>query len=140
MPLAFFQALICIVAGIILGATFSNIIITLLFFLLIALICISLGVIIGSLFSVNQVSGIGSLLITAIGLFSGAWMDLKMVGGIFNTIGYALPFAHAVDASKGLLTGSLFIEISNSFYVVLIYSIALLMLAILTFKRTMKKT
>lgn len=62
-----------------------------------------------------------------------------MMGGVFETIGYALPFAHAVDASKGLLKGSLFIDISNSFYIVLLYSVALLILSIFTFKRTMKK-
>jgi len=139
LPLAFFQALICIIAGIILGATFSNIFIALLLFLLIALMCISLGVIIGSLFSVNQALGIGSFLITAIGLFSGVWMDLKMAGGIFETIGYALPFAHAVDASKGLLSGSSFGDISGSFYVVVIYTVILFLLAILSFRWTMKK-
>jgi len=139
LPLAIFQIIICITVGIILGAEFSNIFISLLLFLLIALICVSLGVILGSLFTVNQVSGVGSLLITIIGLFSGAWMDLKMIGGIFETIGYALPFAHAVDASKGLLSGSHFGDIANNFYVVLIYSLVLFLLAILSFKWSMKR-
>ena len=31
-----------------------------------------------------------------IGLFCGVWMDLNMVGGIFEKIGYAISFAHAV--------------------------------------------
>lgn len=139
IPLAFLQAVICIVVGILLGAAFSNLFTALLFFLLVALLCISIGVIIGTLFTVNQVSGIGSFLITAIGLFSGAWIDLKMVGGIFDTIGYALPFAHAVDASRGLLTGSVFNEISGSIYTVFLYTIIFLILAILMFRRTMKK-
>jgi len=139
IPLAFFQVVICFATGVILGATFSNVFISLLVFLPIALVCVSLGVILGSLFTVNQISGIGSILITAISLFSGVWMDLKMIGGIFNTIGYALPFAHAVDASKGLLSGSGFGDISNNFYVVLIYTVVLFILAILSFKWTMKR-
>lgn len=139
IPLAIFQTVICIIVGTILGAAFSNILLSFLLFLLIALACVSLGIILGSLFSVNQVSGVGSLLITAIGLFSGAWIDLKMIGGIFETIGYALPFAHAVDATKGLLAGSQFSEISNNFYVVFTYTILLLLAAILAFRRAMKK-
>jgi ABC-2 type transport system permease protein len=139
IPLAFFQTIVCFITGVILGATFSNILIALIGFFLIALTCISLGIILGALFSVNQVSGIGSILITAISLFSGAWMDLKMVGGIFEVIGYSLPFAHAVDVTKGLLSGSHFGDISNNFYIVLIYTVTLFILAILSFKWTMKK-
>jgi len=139
IPLALFQAVICMIVGVLLGATFVNIIGSLLLFLLFSLSCISLGIILGCLFTVNQVSGIGSLLITAIGLFSGAWMDLKMVGGIFETIGNALPFAHAVDASKGLLSGSSFGDISKSFYIITIYSVILFLLAILSFRWTMKR-
>ena len=139
IPLAFFQAVICMIVGSMLGATFSNILISLLLFLLNSLACVSLGIVLGSLFTVNQVSGVGSIFITAIALFSGAWMDLKMMGGIFETVGYALPFAHAVDATKRLLSGSHFSDISGNFYVVLIYTIALFLLAILSFKRTMKR-
>jgi ABC-2 type transport system permease protein len=139
LPLAFFQILICIGAGTILGASFSNLMAALLLFLLIALTCISLGVLLGSMLTVNQVSGVGSLLITVISLFCGAWMDLKMIGGIFETIGYALPFAHAVDATKALLSGSKFTDIAIDFYVVLAYCIVLFLLAIVAFKRTMKR-
>lgn len=140
IPVAIFQAVICIIIGVILGATFTNIVGSLLFFILFSITCISLGIILGSLFTVNQVSGVGSLLITAIGLFSGAWIDLKMVGGVFESIGYVLPFAHAVDASKGLLSGLNFGDISNNFYIVTIYTIILFLLAILSFRRTMKRT
>ena len=139
IPLTFFQIVICITTGTILGASFSNLLISMLPFFLIAMTCISIGVILGSLFTVNQISGIGSLLITAIGLFSNVWMDLKMVGGIFVTIGYALPFAHAVDAAKGLLSGSHLGDISGNLYVVLLYTVVSFILAIFAFRRTMKK-
>jgi len=139
IPLAFLQVLICMIVGIILGAVFSNIFISMLIFFLLALICISIGMILGSLFTVSQVSGFGSLLITAISLFSGAWIDLKMVGGIFDVIGYALPFAHAVDALKGLLSGSHFTDISKNINVILVYTISLGILAVLSFKWTMKR-
>ncbi len=139
IPLAFFQTLICMLVGTMLGATYSNMLMSLLLFLFLALTCISSGIIFGSLFTVNQVSGVGALFITTISLFSGAWMNLKVVGGIFETIGYALPFAHAVDASKGLLSGTSFSDISGNFYMVLIYTFVLFILAIVSFKWRMKK-
>ena len=140
IPLALFQTGAGFFVGAVLGATFSKVFISLIIFLLIALTCVSLGMILGSLFTVNQVSGIGSFFITAIALFSGAWMNLKMVGGIFETIGYALPFAHAVDALNELLTGSsLFIDIKINFYWISIYTVVLFILAILSFKWKMKQ-
>ena len=140
IPFALLQIVVCFVTGILFGASFQNILISMLLFLFIAISCISLGMILGALFTVNQVSGVGSILITAISLFCGVWMDLKMVGGVFETIGYALPFAHAVDASRGLLSGSHFDSISHSFYIVILYSIVLFFLAILAFRRAMRKT
>lgn len=137
IPLAIFQIFACLIVGVILGAQFDNIFLAMLVFLLVALACICTGVILGALFSVNQVSGIGSLLITAIGLFGGAWMDLNMVGGVFKTIGYAMPFAHAVDSTRNLLINN-----STSVYnitIVAIYAIVLLLFAIYSFRRTMKK-
>lgn len=139
IPLAIFQILVCFVVGVILGATLTNILLSLLIFLLIALICISLGIIVGSLFSVNQVSGIGALVITIISLFSGAWTPLKVIGGIFETIGYALPFAHGVDAAVLLLSGSNFEDITNNLYFILMYTVLLFMLAILSFRWAMRK-
>jgi len=139
IPLAIFQTLVCFIVGALLGATFSNVFVSLLIFLLVAMICISLGIILGALFTVNQVTGVGSLLVTAIGLFCGTWTPLKLMGGVFETIGYALPFAHAVDAAKGLLSGSGFGDISNNLYVILIYTVSLFVLAILSFRLSMKK-
>ncbi len=139
IPLAFFQIVICFVVGLLIGATFNSVIITTLVFLLVAISCISLGTIIGALFTVNQVSGIGALLITVISIFSGAWTPLKVIGGVFETVGYSLPFAHAVDATYGLLTGLNFSDISSSFYVVLIYSVLLFFLAVLSFSWSMKR-
>jgi ABC-2 type transport system permease protein len=139
IPLTCLQVVICFITGTILGATFSNILLSFNVFFFVALTCINLGIILGSLFTVNQISGIGSILITAIGLFSNVWMDLKMVGGIFETIGYALPFAHAVDAVKGLSSGMNFSNIAGHFSIVLIYSLALFPPAILSFRRVMIK-
>jgi ABC-2 type transport system permease protein len=139
-PLSLFQITICLIVGFILGAVFKNLILAYLIFLLVALICVSIGIILGTFLTLNQVSGVGSLLITTIALLSGAWMDLKMVGGFFVTLGYALPFAHAVDASKKLFLGSAFSVVLTDFYIILFYAIGLFIFAILSFRLRMKKT
>jgi ABC-2 type transport system permease protein len=139
IPLAIFQALVCFIIGAILGATFVNVFGSLLVFLLVAIMCTSLGIILGSVFTVNQVSGVGSLFVTAIALFSGAWTPLKIMGGVFESIGYALPFAHAVDATQELLSGSAFGVISVNILVILIYAISIFLLAVLSFRVTMKR-
>lgn len=138
IPFVLIQILVCIVVGVILGALFSNIIAAVLFFLIIAFICINIGIILGSLFSLNQVSGIGSVLITVTSLFSGAWMDLKAIGGVFETIGYLLPFAHSVDIVRTILNGGSFTSISNSFFVVFVYFVVLLLFAIFAFNKVLK--
>jgi ABC-2 type transport system permease protein len=139
LPLALFQSLICFGVGAFLGASFSNVLLSFALMILVALICISLGVILGALLTENQVSGVGSLMVTAIGLFSGVWMDLKMVGGVFETIGYALPFAHAVDAFKVLLSGGALGEVGINFAWIIGYMVILFFLAVWAFSQTMKR-
>jgi len=138
-PLLVLQTIVCMVAGVLFGAVFSHLILATLLFLLIGLTCISLGVMLGALFTVNQVSGIGSLLVTIISLLSGAWMDLKMVGGIFYKVGYALPFAHSVDATRAVLSGASFSTITNNVIVMAIYAVVTTALAILAFQWNMRK-
>jgi ABC-2 type transport system permease protein len=139
VPVALIQTVICLIVGAILGATYVNLMLATVIFLLAFIICISTGMIMGTFFTMSQVTAFGSVLVTVIGLFCGAWAPLKEMGGIFEAIGYTLPFAHAVDASKYLLSGSSFSDIQSNFYWVLTYSIILILIAILSFKWKMKQ-
>lgn len=139
LPLALLQVVVCFTLGTILGGVFVNIFVSMLILLLVAFLCICLGVILGSIFTQNQVSGIGSLMITTIGLVSGVWMDLKMVGGLFEKIGYALPFAHAVDVLKVLMTGKGSVDMTGSILIVIAYAVVFFILAVLSFRRCMKR-
>ncbi|MGE5598481.1 MAG: ABC transporter permease, partial [Bacteroidota bacterium] len=98
-----------------------------------ALIFIGLGMLLGSLCTENQVPGFGSILITGTSLFSGAWMDLKAVGGIFAGIGYALPFAHAIDATRAVVKGAGFGGIMTDLYWVYSYAVVLSGLGVAAF-------
>lgn len=133
IPFALMQTAACLLAGALLGAVYQQMMFALLVFLLTALACVSMGMIMGSLLTENQVSAAGALFVVVVSLFSGAWMDLKMVGGAFEKIGYALPFAHAVDVGRAVFNGAGFHDIRRSFFIVLIYAAGLFLLAVTAF-------
>ncbi|HPR32111.1 MAG TPA: ABC transporter permease [Prolixibacteraceae bacterium] len=139
LPFALFQTLVCMLAGYLLGAEYTQLLPMLGIYLMVALTCICLGVAMGALLTLNQISGVGSLLITVISIFSGAWMDLGMVGGVFETFGYALPFAHAVDAVKDLFKGIANNGTLHHLIIVGAYMLVFFLIAIFSFRRTMRK-
>lgn len=140
LPIAFLQTAVCFTVGILFGMTLNfNVLLSLVVLIPIAVACIGLGMIIGSLCTENQIAGIGSTIIMAGSLFGGAWMDLKMVGGVFNTIGYILPFAHAIDATRAILKGSDFGTIANNLYWVIGYTLCFFVLGIFSFRWRTKR-
>jgi ABC-2 type transport system permease protein len=55
---------------------------------------------------VKQVGGIcGALLANLSAWLSGVWFDLSLVGSFFEKIANALPFVHATEMGKALLSG-----------------------------------
>lgn len=70
-----------------------------------ALLFVALGLLIGSCLSGPQVGGAASILVNVAAWLSGVWFPLDLIGGAFRAVCYALPFAHAVDAVKAVLSG-----------------------------------
>ncbi|MFC1893148.1 ABC transporter permease [Chloroflexota bacterium] len=98
---------------------------------------IGLGMVAGSLFTYKQVPGFYTavLLLT---IFSGAWFDLEVFGGVFQSIMNAFPFAHALDATRGVMVhGVGFGDIAVDFYWVLGYTVVFFALGIFLFRRRM---
>lgn len=109
LPVALLQMVFLFAIGFVFGLQFSwGILLSFLILLVIAFIMISIGVILGITCSESQISGIGTILINAFTLFSGAWFDLNLMGGFVKTFGYSMPFAHSVDAVREILTNSAF--------------------------------
>lgn len=136
IPFALLQILICFTVGMILGATYNvlNVVLSLVVIFPMALIYVGIGMILGSLLSEGQIAGIGSMLITSIGIFGGIWMNLKMVGGVFEGIGYALPFAHAIDAARNVLSGTGLRNVVTNLYWVYGYAVILFVFGVLSFR------
>ncbi|HXK90299.1 MAG TPA: ABC transporter permease [Thermosynergistes sp.] len=133
--IAILQIAVCFAVGALLGLeVYGNIGLVLLILLFMTICCIGLGMALGSLFTENQVSGIGSAIIVFTSLFGGLWMDLEAIGGVFQDIGYALPFAHAVDAARSVFMGAGLSDIATDLGWVLTYTVAFFILGILCFR------
>ena len=140
LPIALIEGAACYLFAVFLGLKISlTLLLSLLFLLPVALLYIAIGLLCGSVLNDKQVGGIcGALLTNLSAWLSGIWFDLDLVGGAFKEFAYALPFVHAVELERAVLSG----RISEAFphlWWVLGYTAATLIAAILLFLRQMKK-
>jgi len=138
IPVIILQMALCFGIGALLGLEMlGNAGLIFLVLLVMGICCVGLGMILGLLFTVNQVSGVGSAIITFVALLGGIWIDLEMIGGVFYDVGNALPFAHAIDAARDVMMGAGFSNIATDFYWVLGYTLVFYTLGIFLFRRRM---
>ena len=140
LPLALVQATLCYVTAVALGLPFSTAVLRAIPATLPAdVLFIALGIFAGSLLNDKQVGGLcGALLTNVSAICSGAWFPIDMVGKGFHAFCYALPFAHAVDIGRCVLTGNpdgLGIHLA----VVCGYALVFSVLAVLAFRRAAKR-
>lgn len=140
IPIAVAQSLICYFVAWILGLKPTiTVLYAILFIIPISLFFIGLGLLFGSIFNVKQVGGIcGALLTNLTAWLSGVWFDLELVGGAFKKVAYALPFVHAVELERAVLSGN-YGDIFPHIFWVLGYAALAVALAIVFFLRQMKK-
>jgi ABC-2 type transport system permease protein len=140
LPIAVAQSVICYLAAILLGLEVTvYILLAILFILPVSVLFIALGLLFGSILTDKQVGGIcGALLTNLSAWLSGVWFDLELVGGVFRKVAYALPFVHAVEMEKAVLSGDIMGIFPHIFWV-LGYSAVIMTLAVILFLRQMKK-
>ena len=140
LPIALGQTVICYLVAIPLGLTLSvNIIYSVIGIIPMAVFNIALGLLCGSILGVKQVGGIcGGLFTNLSAWLSGVWFDLKLVGGVFEKIANALPFVHAIEMEKALLSGN-FELVATHILPILLYSVTITVIAVFCFLRQMKK-
>ena len=139
LPMALLQGALCVIFALVLGLEPGWGILRMLVSLLPgALVFIALGLICGSLLSERQVGGIcGALLTNLSAWLSGAWFDLKLIGGGFEAFAYVLPFANAVDAARDALAGR---PAGSALIVSCAYAAGLCVLAVVVFARRMRRS
>ena len=140
LPIAVMQCVICYVAAVVLGLDVTiHMVYAVVLIIPVAVLYIALGLLCGSMLTDKQVGGIcGALLTNLSAWVSGIWFDLDLVGGVFKKISYALPFVHAVDMERAVLTGN-YVDIFPHIWWVLGYAVVLLGVAVLLFLKQMKK-
>lgn len=132
------QSILLYVIGFIIGLPITiDTIISIPFLLIISILFISFGVLFGSLLKDQQVGPISSILIQIVAFMSGMWFSLDLIGGTFKTIGYILPFAHALDMIRFVLQGN-YVHVLQPFLVVSLYVIVTTVISIMVFKKNMK--
>ena len=136
--MAILQSGICYGVAIILGLNPTiNVLYGALCVLPIAILYVALGLLCGSVFNVKQVGGFcGALLTNLSAWLSGVWFDLELVGGAFVKIANCLPFVHAVEFERAVLSGNA-IGALPSLLIVAVYGVAIFIGAVLLFLRQM---
>jgi len=139
VPMAMAQSVICFIAAFFLGlAVNSNVLLAIVVLIPAAVLFIAIGLLAGSVLNDKQVGGIcGALLTNVSAWLSGTWFDLGLVGGWFKSAAYALPFAHAVDATRAALAGD-YTSIFPHLWWVIGYAAVILAIAIAAFSNKMK--
>lgn len=140
LPIAVGQSVVCYIVALVLGLPMTiTILYTIAFVIPISLLFIGLGLLCGSVFNVKQVGGFcGALLTNVVAWTSGIWFSLDLVGGVYRDISYALPFVHAVELEKAVLSAN-YTNITPHLFWVLGYTAIVIVFAIVFFLRQMRK-
>jgi len=138
IPVLIISTFIYLGVGMALGLTVvGNLGHAFLIFFLIGLCAIGLGMIVGSLVKSESQAGVSWLFIVPLAMISGAWFTVDRMPSALRSIAGALPFIHAVDASRAVLNGASFSAIILDIYWLIGWAVALFAAGILLFRRTM---
>lgn len=140
IPIAMAQGAVCFLAAVILGLPMSaSILWCILLLAPVSLLYIGLGLLCGAVLNEKQAGGLcGALLTNVSAWLSGIWFDVKMVGGVFETIADVLPFLHAVELERAALAGD-FAAVWPHLLVVLAYALGVTALAVWIFLRQIRR-
>ncbi len=139
LPISLGQSVICFAVAIPLGLTVNcNLLYALIGIFPISILYIAIGLLCGSVLGVKQVGGIcGALLTNLSAWLSGLSFDLSLAGSTFEKIANILPFVHAAELEKALLSGKMIIA-AQHLAVVLLYGIVFVAIAVFCFLRQMR--
>ena len=138
IPIIIIQNILFFLVAVILGFNFTvNILYTILISLIVSIVFIALGILIGSLVSEKATGGIGSIIVQLVCFTSGMYFSKDLIGKGFATVCEILPFESCLNIIKGILNNNLSIISIQNIIVFSIYTIGVLVLSIIIFKKKM---
>jgi len=113
---------------------------TFVIFLLTALGSIGIGMVVASLTkSENQAEPLCWLFAMPLAIISGVWFSTEMMPSYLRIVARAFPFAHAVDASRAVLTRGVGLEAVSSDLLFLVgWAVVIFSIGIILFRRSMR--
>ncbi len=111
-----------------------------LIFLLTGLCSIGIGMVVASLTkSENQAEPLCWIFAMPLAMLSGCWFSIEMMPSYLRNIGYAFPYAHAIDASRGVLIRGVGLEaISNDLLFLVGWAVVIFAIGVILFRRSMR--
>lgn len=138
IPVIIIQDILFFIVAILLGLSFSiNIIYTILISLVVSMLFITLGILIGSLVSEKATGGIGSIVVQLVCFTSGMYFSKDLIGNGFAFVCEILPFESCLNIVKGILNNNFDIISAQNIIVFTLYTIGVLVLSIIAFKKKM---
>jgi ABC-2 type transport system permease protein len=141
MVIAITQIIVFILLGWLFGMDIvGSIWLAFIIFLLTAICCIGIGMVAASLSrSENQGESLGWLFSMPLSIISGIWFSVEAMPSYIQTLAYAFPFAHAVDAVRAVITRGVGLEaISGDVLFLVGWAIGIFILGTILFGRTMR--
>lgn len=139
LPLSVGQIVCCFLVAFLLGLKVTvDVLLCIAVTIPAAVLFTGIGLLCGSCLNDKQVGGMcGALLTNLSAWLSGTWFSLDLLGQVFKKIAMALPFANAVEAGRAAINGD-YGEIMGYLWIVIVYAVVILALAVLVFSRKMQ--
>lgn len=99
---------------------------------------VGIGILFGSAVNEKAAPGLCSIIISAVGMIGGIWMDINGIGGIIKKVADALPFFHGVTLAR-LPFGNNVEGLFSNLGITLLFGIIFYILAVVVFTKKMKQ-
>ena len=111
-----------------------------LIFFLTGLCSIGIGMVVASLSkSENQAEPLCWLIAMPLAMLSGCWFSIEMMPSYLRSVAYAFPYAHTIDASRGVLIRGVGTEaISGDLLFLVGWTLVIFIIGVILFRRSMR--
>jgi len=140
IPVIVISVAIYLGVGVMMGLSIiGNLGLAFLILFIIGICCLGIGMILGTLAkSEEQASAAPWIFIVPLAMISGGWWSVELMPSVIRSIAEALPFLHAMDASRAVLTLGVGLEaISYDFLFLVGWAVGIFVIGVILFRRSM---